>query len=59
VKNTPQNVTLIREIPEKDLLELYARSKAHICTAHDEDFGLTPLESMASGKPVVAVNAGG
>jgi glycosyltransferase involved in cell wall biosynthesis len=25
----------------------------------DEDFGLTPLEAMASGKPVVAVNEGG
>ena len=25
----------------------------------DEDFGLTPVEAMASGKPVVAVNEGG
>ena len=25
----------------------------------DEDYGLTPLEAMASGKPVVAVNEGG
>jgi glycosyltransferase involved in cell wall biosynthesis len=25
----------------------------------DEDFGLTPLEAMASGKPVVAVDEGG
>jgi glycosyltransferase involved in cell wall biosynthesis len=25
----------------------------------DEDFGMTPVEAMASGKPVVAVNEGG
>jgi glycosyltransferase involved in cell wall biosynthesis len=25
----------------------------------DEEFGLTPLEAMASGKPVVAVDDGG
>lgn len=25
----------------------------------DEDFGLTPVEAMASGKPVVAVDKGG
>ncbi|MCX6690745.1 MAG: glycosyltransferase, partial [Methanoregula sp.] len=37
----------------------YARCKAHICTALDEDYGLTPLEAMASGKPVVAVDEGG
>ena len=25
----------------------------------DEDFGLTPVEAMAAGKPVIAVNEGG
>ena len=33
--------------------------RGFICTAIDEDFGLTPLEAMASGKPVVAVDEGG
>jgi glycosyltransferase involved in cell wall biosynthesis len=40
-------------------MELYAKCKGLICTALDEDFGLTPIEAMASGKPVVAVNEGG
>jgi glycosyltransferase involved in cell wall biosynthesis len=55
----PPNVTMVGEVPEQELLELYATCKGFICTALDEDFGLTPLEAMASGKPVVAVDEGG
>jgi len=58
-KDLPPNVTLCGEVGDDDLRSLYARCKGHICTALDEDFGLTPLEAMASGKPVVAVNEGG
>jgi glycosyltransferase involved in cell wall biosynthesis len=55
----PPNVTLAGEVPEQELVDLYATCKGLICTAMDEDFGLTPLEAMASGKPVIAVNEGG
>ena len=55
----PSNVTLLGEVTRDEIVELYGRCKAHICTALDEDYGLTPLEAMASGKPVVAVNEGG
>ena len=55
----PQNVNILGEIHEKEVIDLYSRCKGLICTAIDEDFGLTPLEAMASGKPVVAVNEGG
>jgi glycosyltransferase involved in cell wall biosynthesis len=55
----PPNVTLRGEVTADEIVDLYARCKAHICTALDEDYGLTPLEAMASGKPVVAVNEGG
>lgn len=57
--NLPPNVTLRGEVTEGELRDLYARCRAHICTAINEDYGLTPLEAMASGKPVVAVNEGG
>jgi glycosyltransferase involved in cell wall biosynthesis len=57
--NLPSNVTLRGEVREEELLDLYAKCRGHICTALDEDYGLTPLEAMASGKPVVAVNEGG
>lgn len=42
-----------------DLRNLYARSYASLFTPFNEDWGLVPLESMASGKPVIAVNRGG
>jgi len=58
-RNLPPNVILRGEVSGNDLIDLYARCRGHICTALDEDYGLTPLEAMASGKPVVAVNEGG
>lgn len=58
-QNLPKNVEILGEIPEHELIDLYARCKGLLCTAEDEDFGLTPLEAMAAGKPVVAVNEGG
>jgi glycosyltransferase involved in cell wall biosynthesis len=59
LQQLPPNVTLAGEVTEQELLRLYATCKGFICTAMDEDFGLTPLEAMASGKPVVAVDEGG
>jgi glycosyltransferase involved in cell wall biosynthesis len=58
-KQLPPNVTFLGEISESQLIDRYARCKGLICTALDEDFGLTPLEAMASGKPVIAVDEGG
>ena len=55
INGLPQNVNILGEISEQELIDLYARCKGLICTALDEDFGLTPVEAMASGKPVVAV----
>ena len=59
LENLPQNVKLLGSIPEDNLIELYATCKGHITTALDEDFGLTPIEAMASGKPTIAVKEGG
>ncbi|HWQ20183.1 MAG TPA: glycosyltransferase [Methanotrichaceae archaeon] len=59
VSRIPPNVKMLGEVSEQELIDLYARCKGLICTALDEDFGLTPVEAMASGKPVVAVDEGG
>lgn len=55
----PENVTFLGEVDEPRLRELYASCRAFLATAQDEDFGMTPLEAMASGKAVVAVDEGG
>lgn len=57
--NLPKNVELRRSVTDKELIDLYANCKGLITTAIDEDFGMTPVEAMASGKPVIAVNEGG
>jgi glycosyltransferase involved in cell wall biosynthesis len=58
-KNKPPNVSFISNITEDELVEYYARCRGFITTAQDEDFGLTVVEAMASGKPVIAVSEGG
>jgi len=55
----PDNVEYVGRVSEERLIELYSKCKGLICTAADEDLGLTPIEAMASGKPVVAVREGG
>lgn len=59
IKHKPENVEMLGAVSESELIDLYSRCKGLICTAYDEDFGLTPIEAMASGKPVVAVAEGG
>ncbi len=55
----PPNVSFLGEITDAELGDLFARCRGLICTAKDEDFGIAPLEAMASGKPVIAVDSGG
>ena len=55
----PENVKMLGTVSEEKLVDLYSRCKGLICTAVYEDFGMTPLEAMASGKRVIAVDEGG
>lgn len=53
------NVEFMGRASEEELIDLYSRCKAFIFSAIDEDFGMVPLEAMASGKPVLCINEGG
>jgi glycosyltransferase involved in cell wall biosynthesis len=54
----PSNVHLIGVVSDDRLRWLYANCSA-VVAASFEDFGLTPLEGAAFGKPAVALRWGG
>jgi len=58
-KIKPSNVTIVHWVDDQKLKDLYAGCKGFITTAKDEDFGMTVLEAMAAGKPVIAPQEGG
>ena len=53
------NVKIMGGVDEETLKGLYSRATAVLYPPMDEDYGLVPLEAMASRKPVIAVNTGG
>jgi len=53
------NVELLTDVDDDKLKVLYAGSTGVLFTAINEDYGLIPLEAMASGKPIISVNEGG
>lgn len=52
-------VELLGFVPDENLGELYARAKGFIALAKDEDFGMTVVEAMMMGTPVLAYAGGG
>jgi glycosyltransferase involved in cell wall biosynthesis len=51
-------VRFVGRVDDAQMRPLYRDCKAFILPA-EEDFGITPLEAMASGRPVIAYDAGG
>lgn len=51
-------VTMRGRLPRSEVVELLARCRALVFPG-EEDFGLTPLEANASGRPVIAYRGGG
>jgi glycosyltransferase involved in cell wall biosynthesis len=53
------NVEFLGRVSDKGLVDLYKNAKAFIVAQKDEDFGITPIEAMAAGTPVIAYRGGG
>lgn len=53
------DVVLLGSVSDSDLVTLYGTAKVVICAARLEPLGLSPLEAMACGTPVLGVAEGG
>jgi glycosyltransferase involved in cell wall biosynthesis len=52
------NIEFLGRVSDDEKAVLYSRAQAFI-NPQEEDFGITPIESMASGRPVIAYRKGG
>ena len=57
-KIAKSNIEFLGSVSDKEKAKYLSHAKALI-HPQEEDFGITPLESMASGRPVIAYRAGG
>jgi glycosyltransferase involved in cell wall biosynthesis len=53
------NIAFLGWVSDVQLRELIGRAIATIYVPSEEDFGMSPVESMAAGKPVIGVAEGG
>ncbi|EKD80389.1 MAG: glycosyltransferase [uncultured bacterium] len=54
-----RNVEYLGRVEDKELAKLYAGARGLVALSRDEDFGMTVVEAMAMGTPVLAFNGGG
>jgi glycosyltransferase involved in cell wall biosynthesis len=57
-KRAKGNIEFLGRVSDEEKYTLYSNAKAYI-HPQIEDFGITPIESMASGRPVIAYAEGG
>lgn len=53
-----ENITFLGRQPDEVIMKYYAGCRAFIFPG-EEDFGITPVEAQASGRPVIAFGKGG
>lgn len=59
LKAQNSKVEFLGEVGEVEKWELMAGARAFIFPAEEEDFGITPVEAMGVGTPVIALRSGG
>lgn len=57
-RSAAANIEFCGRLADPDLRTLYAQSRAFLMPG-EEDFGITAVEALASGKPVIALGKGG
>lgn len=53
------NIELLGRLSDTMIYHSYAKARGLIALARDEDFGMTVVEAMAAGTPIIAFNGGG
>ncbi len=53
-----KNVEVLGRVGDGELIEILSKARAFVFAAY-EDFGISPVEAMASGVPVIAYGKGG
>jgi len=59
IKEGGKNIEFLGQVTDIELTKLYKGAKAFLALSKDEDFGVTPVEAMSVGTPVIAFNGGG
>ncbi|UCE37025.1 MAG: glycosyltransferase family 4 protein [Thermoplasmata archaeon] len=57
--NLKENVEFLKEVPFEKLVEHYNRAKVFVLTSKYEAFGITIMEAIGCGTPVVVSSVGG
>ncbi len=53
------NIEFVGEVSDEKKFELMKNAKAFVFASYDEDFGITPVEAMGVGTPIIAFRSGG
>ena len=59
LKINNSKIKFLGEVSDEEKMELMRNAKAFVFAAEDEDFGITPVEAMSVGTPVIAYKSGG
>ncbi|MBS1847827.1 MAG: glycosyltransferase family 4 protein, partial [Actinobacteria bacterium] len=55
----PQRVSFVGHVDDRSLEHLYGTNRCVVAPAFDEDYGLTAIEAMRFGRPVIVCSDGG
>lgn len=58
IVGSAENIEFVGRVSDEEKADLYRHALAFI-NPQEEDFGITPVEAMASGRPVIAYQKGG